>query len=115
MSSPIQYTEKLPVPLTEEEMAKLAEELGALETELITIKDLKYEASKEFNNRIKDLEEKIAYKAQVAVSGREIRDVPCVWEPDYESARKRLIRQDSFDEVRNEKLKPEEMQGALPL
>ena len=96
--------ELLPCTLTSEEMAALAIELGKLQQGLDQLKATR-----------KVLVAAIEKKSKIAVDGLEIRRVEVTWEMDYPNGMKRLIRQDTFNEVRSTILTPEERQQELKL
>lgn len=94
--------ESLTCILTEDEMAKLAAELGHLHQDLEQLKLTR-----------KRLVELIELKSTTAVTGEENRMVECIWEADYELGFMRLIRQDTFREVRNYVMSADERQQTL--
>lgn len=106
-------SEKLAVTLTEEEMAKLAEEMGALEIELAAVREAKKASSRNFKGKIDLLQEAIDEKAEIATSGQEMRFIDCEWRKDILAGVKRLVRLDTDREVRNMLLSEEERQQSL--
>ena len=56
---------------------------------------------------------KVATDAGHAVSGQEMREVEVVWESDFASRRKRLIRQDTMNEIRSVFMSEADLQGNL--
>lgn len=107
------HTEKLPVTLSETEMAALAEEIGGFELEMAEFRAAKKAANKDLNDSIKNLQDKIDYKAKIATSGQEYRSVNVEWTFDFLEGVKRLIRLDTSKEVRNMRLSNEERQQSL--
>lgn len=106
-------SEKLAVVLTDAEMKIVAEELGAMESEMAAIRESKRASAKHYAALIENLLEKIAYKAKVAIDGQEIRNVEVEWVQDSLAGVKRLIRLDNGNEVRNVLLSESERQHGL--
>lgn len=100
----------LTVVLNEDEKRAYAGELARITTEQSTLEDQKKEVVAEYAAKIKRC---LAQGRELAVkisTGREMRDVECVWDYDYDSGIKTLFRNDNGEEVDAGKITEDEKQ-----
>lgn len=104
---------KLPVPLTDEKKARLAETLAAEEQTLQEAREHKKNATAAINRRISGIEETIAELSNTINEGTEKVEVVCEWRVDLEADRKHLIRLDTDVEIEWAGLTEEDRQVGL--
>lgn len=99
-------TRKLPVELTEAEMAKLAIDAGHIQAELTP---LRVEQS-QVRSAIAEKLAQIKRLLEAAEQGHEMRDVPCTWKVSFRNKSAKLTRDDTGEQIDERPLTPEELQ-----
>ncbi len=95
-----QYTEKLPVTLSEEEKQVIAEELTSLEIRLAAIEKNKAEYNKDVNEQIKSLRLQ-ALELSNQYQTTQLEDIDCYFVFDQpEAGQKTIYRSDTGEKVR---------------
>lgn len=105
---------ELPVQLSDEEKAVLADRITGLELEVAELEVDRKRIAKEFKAQITPLEEEILKKAQAHQDGAEVRSVPVVHQFNYEHGKVITIRTDTNQVVSERSMTTEEMQPSLP-
>lgn len=103
------FTEDLPVQLNSEELSDAAHKLAGYLQNKAEVEQQKKDANGRFNGQISVLETAIEELTQVINEG-ETRAVECVWEYNWETGDKVLVRLDTDEEVRVARITEEDKQ-----
>lgn len=103
------FLEPLACQLTTEELAAAANKLAGLLKEREALAQKKKDAVAKFSGEISELDAIIKGMEQVINDG-EVRAVSCEWHYSWEKKKKRLIRLDTSEEVRNASITDEDKQ-----
>jgi len=106
---------ELPVKLTDVEMLERGDQLADLVQRHERVKAEKKRVDAGFNSDLKEIEAEQAGLARAIDTGTEDRLVRCHWVEDLEHNCRRLIRQDTGEEVDVEALTPDDLQEDLAL
>jgi hypothetical protein len=101
--------------LTNDELLKYSRELAQANQDLSALEDKKKDVVAGFTAQAKRIEADINMNALKVSTGKEMRDVKCVWDYDYERKIKILTRLDTGEVLQEDELTPEELQEVLPL
>lgn len=108
------FTEDLPVQLNSEELVDAAHKLATYLKNKAEIEQQKKDANSRFNGQISVLETAIEELYQVIDEG-ETRPVECVWEFNWETGDKVLVRLDLDEEIRVARITEEDKQMHMRL
>jgi hypothetical protein len=100
---------ELPCELTDAELLERGESMAACEG---AVDELKAERRR-LNASIREQSDRRADLAKIIESKTETRDVPCVWEPDYDLKRYDLIRTDTKAPVEQREMPEADLQMRL--
>lgn len=117
MSKPYKPPEmrKLPVVLTQEEIREAERRTAQLSQDYDTAEAEKKDATSAFTSRLKGLRTQMSEESKKAISGMEDRFVPCDWIVIREDGVKRLVRQDTGEQVEERTLSETEKQYRMDL
>ena len=105
------FKRALPCRLTDTEVLKKGEALAAAR---LLIEELK-EQRKVINDRISAQQDEVLELAQLIDARTEERDVLCKWQDDFTHKVRKLIRQDTGEEVDTQVMTAEDLQDELDL
>ena len=105
--------EHLAVILTQEELIDLSRKLAKANEDGVEIENRKKDVVADFAARIKKIEAITGALARIVSSGKEYRDVKCLWTFNYTQGYKELKRLDTGDVVKHQELSQVERQGSV--
>lgn len=100
--------------LTKEEFIERSKELAYQNTNKAKDTFSKAEMTSQYNSKIKSAEAQIDYLSRTISSGKETREIDCIWDYDYENNEKTLTRTDTNVIIEIKKLTQEELQMNIP-
>jgi len=112
-------TKTLTCILTARELREKGAELARALTDWESTEEEKKKVTKELGDRVKDLEANMKRLGRIVRTGKEEREVECIWVAAPSSETMRLIRQDTGEEETSRPMTKEERefhrQAPLPL
>lgn len=102
------------VALTEDEVAKYAQEAAKITLDIGELEDQKKTAASTFKDRIDRAFCSVRELSRKVTDHRELRDVACIWYADTRKKKALLVRQDTGEEIASRELTAKEMQAELP-
>ena len=102
------------VALTDDEVAKYAQEAAKITLDIGELEDQKKAAASTFKDRIDRAFCTVRELSRKVTDHRELRDVECIWYADTKKKKAFLVRQDTGEEVASRDLTVKEMQAELP-
>lgn len=101
----------MPCRLTDSEVLAKGEQLAAARLKIEELKDRR----KELNEKISARQDEVLELAQLIDARAEEREVKCVWIEDFTHKVKKLIRQDTGEEVESCTMTAADLQDDLPM
>jgi len=105
--------ETLPVVLTIEEHLDRSQKLAKANQDGVEIENKKKDIVADFGAQIKKIEATVGALSRIVASGKEYRDVKCLWTYNYTQGFKELRRLDTMDVVKHQELTQQERQGSV--
>jgi hypothetical protein len=106
-------TEHLAVILTQEELLDRSRKLAKANEDGVEIENKKKDVVSDFAAQIKKIEAVTGALARIVSTGREYRDVKCLWTFNYTQGYKELRRLDTDEVVKHQELSQQERQGSV--
>lgn len=103
----------LPVTLTPEEMAEKSKALARAQIDIEEQKLKLKDVNADFKAKIANLTSDIGVLSRAVSNGYEYRDVECEWHFNWKDGTKKLIRTDTEEKVREDKITTEDRQQQL--
>lgn len=103
------FIEDLPVQLNSEELAEAAHKLAGYLQNKAEVEQQKKDSTQRFNGQISVLDTAIEELYQIINEG-ESRPVDCIWEFNWQTGEKALVRLDTVEEVRMGKITEQDKQ-----
>jgi len=94
------FTERLPIPLTYDEVHERSEELARTHQEIVKLQSERLEALRSFRDRLGKLGSRLADLAETVRSKQESRPVDCADEYDLQRRTVSTLRLDTMEVVR---------------
>lgn len=105
--------EHLPVILTQEELIDRSRKLAKANQDNTELENQKKDVVADFNAQAKKIESILGMLSRIVSTGKEYRDVKCVWTFNYTQGYKELKRLDTEEIVRHVELSQTERQGVV--
>lgn len=105
--------EHLPVILTQEELIDRSRKLAKANQDNTELENQKKDVVADFNAQAKKIESILGMLSRIVSTGKEYRDVKCVWTFNYTQGYKELKRLDTDEIVRHQELTQTERQGMV--
>ncbi len=109
------FKDNLKTKLTQEELAEYAKDLSEKYLENVQLEADKKGVMAEFKAKMDVVAGKMALLSQKVSTQHEWRDIDCHWSLDWTTGIKRLIREDTGEIVREEKITHTDRQKLFPI